>query len=600
MITISPFRLCRRTACGWVMLHGTGLNLDELIFEPGTASGAKARDTEWLVPLLNGPWESGHFGPFLARRWQAYAAAARSNLLQIGRLERQEMGHEGDVSLVTRLDAGLARFAECLDTLRGEAVLEPEKREIRRFAQDMVDERAFQLGELRTRYRGEFEGQVEALDWVNAGRLKGAVRLIGEAMRADSLERIEGLQEARQACRDITIDPQGQGCAGAWFLYGWLTIRTGTSQREAEQAFGRAAELQCAGVLSWLAHRYRACALAELDELLAAFGEALLAVQSRSEPQGMLDAAGLALRLEKAEEARELYQRAVLADPLSLLQALGDEVMANSGHLALDLVQFAWDTARDTTLLEADRWLSCVKAIEGVEREMNVRFSLPEELTKGAEKAHQDAQRADYVWVSLMRYECENKRREAASTALHKAKLQQSRLTSEVEKARAEANLELADRDSGLAVARAQRDFRIHALQSEADRVNQAASGSGTGVGLIAGVSMYCMYLLISGVLNTQGVSIGPKTIFGIVALLVSGGPILISIATASQAAVKRAAVASELREGVEEAEEEYEQAVRAAADRAEAAMERRREALARAENEALRWGPAIEQLSGL
>lgn len=434
---------------------------------------------------------------------------------------------------------------------------------IQQTVHELLDEEVFRFLGHQDQFYRQIAHQLEGMESDLRQGLKLGLSELETGLSDVGIERSNALRKSRTAATAIAESSSADFCtAGALVaaLANWkLTRGTDETKRLLRRAWGRAQRESDAiswPIASFLGH----LELIDHDPDLAWSALSFAADQS-GDSVTILDAARLAIRLRKWDEARNLVQKGLngagffvihLLACTEMIEIVGDvlEALVRKQHetrneIGLELAAWNRDTNRiKQAAKKAESTLPFIDEIEGMRMQVVGQIAI-----------------ADLFSAISLVHQARNARHEANRLANQQLGFEYSEAVKKLESAQGAIDKAWVEREAMIeaAVVRQTSEVQIAKQAIHSSLRESEKNQSGRVVAMGSGCGAFVLYLLIAGILTAQGISAGYGTLFGCFGLAASGIPTLFAVMSQIACGAQGAALEKTLRDKVKLAQAAYE-----------------------------------------
>lgn len=512
--------------------------------------------------------DRAHFSQFRLRRLHDEAIAALG-CLQKMMAQAEQLGFlrkaDPDGELI-KFTAGLSAAVEAMTTTSGGS---DDVKEIRAGLIEAIDEEVFAFQSRQERFYMLSDVQCKLAESEARDHLAGAFIALEKGLKERGEERSTLIREARYESNLATAKMAGEYCPLGALLAALTEWKMTRSAAEAERILRRswALSLRDHDLMTHVIGRMLANLLLIEEEKHAAWEPLLESAEVEDDPDTVLEAFRLAIKLSKWEQARRLAERGADLSTLFLIRLLAcPEAEVVAGDI-LTLIVARQRGMRMAIRHEMTHWHNDIRRIRHARKVLNIELEFLGTMEMARKDLASKIDTADLMHGLCLHHQVLYNRGETLRMATDRFKYEHGTAIDELEMAK-----------SGIDQAWAQRDAMVDAAvkvqRVEAEKAREALRHSlaeseknhaGCVLGFGSGCGAFLLYLMIAALLATQGVEAGFGTVFGWFGLAATGIPILFTVVMQVGYGCQRVALDASLHEKIKATEAAYEAAIKRA-----------------------------------
>lgn len=551
--------------------------------------------TDWvseapiIIPLMLLDVDEDFLSRYVAARFTSIGPAMS---LALEPLEKKEGEAKILASAIDVVDTAII-----ISTLESSAAagLMPETRAT---AEEFIDRAVASLWQQRNQFRQDYLLERSKMELEAIERLEHVVTCIKDGLQEESTERTTLLREARKGLTDLLAETVHSASPMMWLILSWVTWQLTMNEDEA-----RGVLEACLGGNTGmnrpsfgLAARFGAYLMAVRGESDLAYNWACTACKVWPTPGAFAERVRYSVLSGRIESLNRDLTELFDIDDAALVVTLGDPVLNRHRSLVLEVALAKQSLVRMEAKKKLVAWNSTIKKIEALTTELG-KNAIPFQLISGANDALARVDSADLITVRDIDQRAAASKSELMKAARGAAQLEKKKRNDAVEALRKAVDSISGLRDNAIQNAIGQRQTMMEQARlanGDVDALTRKAQ-KGCTWGMGSGCMMFLIYAAIAVVLSIQGLSVGPETIFGKIALFAAGIPVI--MATFSQIGflmrragldkqvaarvVEAKAAFDQMKKDIEEKYREQDQKLRERLKAEEAALERLNKAIA-------------------
>lgn len=380
-----------------------------------------------------------------------------------------------------------------------------------------------------------------------ASRWTKAIATMREALTEGSVSSLESLRDIRGALLEVAQAGAGGRPEVAWMAYAAVCWALSFGMKDIQQSFanGWKARSDVGDVVSQLFARLYACHAERDGELVQAYQLSLRAVQMRSDPAALLQAACAAVKSGTSEEARGLLEPLFNRNPVYALLALGEPTLARVRGAMVELAIRAQVDARKSAQGCLEAWNRSLDKIEHVERQVEMRIDIPHALSEARKKLSEGMASADLFRAGYIRLRSQTAAREVLIFAQRQLEDEMYRREQVAATAKASVAKAWEQREQEVNKAAERQHEELKAakgdLQVHYDRADKRQATATRFFSI--GCGSFVLYLLAAAVCTYKGLEAGLTSKWGIAAMILAGAPSLMAVWIQIRSATQRSAI---------------------------------------------------------
>lgn len=435
--------------------------------------------------------------------------------------------------------------------------------------QELLDEEVFEFLGHQSRCYRQIALQMESLDVELRHDLKVGLTELEGGLSNVGIARSDALRVSKSKAVAIADSNACDFCTSAALIAAianWkLTRGLDETKRLVRRAWGRTqrdADSISLPIATLLGH------LELIDnELDLAWSALSFAANHNCDGEIILDAARLAIRLRKWDEARNLVQKGLGGSGLFAIRLLAcPEMIEIAGDVLEALVQ-KQRVARQEIGLELAAWNSDANRIKQAGKVANSSLMCLYDLDSSRKHLASQIAGADLFSAISLTHQARDARHEAVRLANQQLGFEYSESVNKLEMAQSGINLAWIDREAMIeaAIVRQKTEVNVARQALHSSLRESEKNQFGCVVAMGSGCGAFVLYLFIAGILTTQGIGAGFGTIFGWFGLAASGIPILVAVMSQIAYGVRRSVLDKALHDKMKLAQIAYEVAAKQA-----------------------------------
>lgn len=486
--------------------------------------------------------------------------------------------------------------------IQGSAPVEGELRALYLALIEQIDEEVFQfLGRQDRFYKTVFSG-IDSSDIEMRERLRETLASLEMGLSDVGIERCNHLRIAKREGSLIASMKFGEqctpGCLMAAFADWKLSRSIEDCRRQLRRAWNQAQKDadEVAGPLG----RFLGNLYLSRDEPELAWPVLQLAAEIEQDGGSILDAAKLAIRLHKWDQAINLVKSGIGLSSIFSIRILAENSFEEIAGDVLELLADSQREARKTAATGLSRWSQESNRVKQAAKTAAIRFDFLGELDQKRKALSSLASDADFFESLSLTHESTLGRDQCLRQASQELGALHHEATKQLNQAKAAIDHAWVEREAMIEAAverqKQEVDEAREALQSSLKESDKNQSGCVLGLG--SGCGAFVLYLFVAGILATRGINAGFGTIFGWFGLAASGVPIGLAIIAQLAYGTQRSVLDKALHEKIRLAQQAYESAGKQADKVYREEVLKLRDGLGETEARALRMEEGLKILS--